>query len=71
MENHCSRVGANSTPNHLLLLGGQTPTLRNQRAPVWDMPSLPGHAQGHDEHRFLESVVRQAPPAHGPYPVAW
>jgi hypothetical protein len=51
LENHCSGFGTNSTPNHLLLVGGQTPTLRNpprnQPAPVWDMPSLPGHAQEH------------------------
>ncbi len=51
LENHCSGFGTNSTPNHLLILGGQTPTLRNppssQPDPVWDMPSLPGHAQDH------------------------
>ena len=48
LENHCSGFGTNSTPNHLLLVGGQTPTLRNppfQASPTWDMPSLPGHAQ--------------------------
>ncbi|HET9649489.1 MAG TPA: hypothetical protein VFP34_14850 [Microlunatus sp.] len=46
-ENHCSGFGTISTPNHLLIAGGQTPTLRkpprNQPGPVWDMPSLPGH----------------------------
>lgn len=51
LENHCSGFGTNSTPNHLLIVGGQTPTLRNPpRAapqPVWDMPSLPGHAGQH------------------------
>src|SRR5690349_24565258 len=51
LENHCSGFGTNSTPNHLLLVGGQTPTLRNppsnQPAPMWDMPSVPGHAQDH------------------------
>jgi hypothetical protein len=50
-ENHCSGFGTNSTPNHLLIVGGQTPTLRNpprnQPQPVWDMPSLPGHAEDH------------------------
>ncbi|HET9647128.1 MAG TPA: alkaline phosphatase family protein [Microlunatus sp.] len=50
-ENHCSGFGTNSTPNHLLIVGGQTPTLRNpprnQPDPVWDMPSLPGHAADH------------------------
>ncbi len=51
LENHCSGFGTNSTPNHLLIVGGQTPTLRNpsrrQPPPVWDMPSLPGHAGDH------------------------
>jgi hypothetical protein len=51
LENHCSGFGTNSTPNHLLIVGGQSPTLRNPpRAapqPVWNMPSLPGHAGQH------------------------
>ncbi len=51
LDNHCSGYGTNSTPNHLLIVGGQTPTLRNpprsQPAPVWDMPSLLGHAGDH------------------------
>ena len=51
LENHCSGFGTNSTPNHLLIVGGQTPTLRNPPRtapqPVWDMPSLPGHAGDH------------------------
>ncbi|HZX08578.1 alkaline phosphatase family protein, partial [Kribbella sp.] len=51
IENHCSGYGTNSTPNHLLIVGGQTPTLRNpsrsKPSPVWDMPSLPGHAADH------------------------
>ncbi len=50
-ENHCSGFGTNSTPNHLLIIGGQSPTLRNpprsQADPVWDMPSVPGHAGEH------------------------
>ncbi|WP_138444649.1 alkaline phosphatase family protein [Sinomonas susongensis] len=49
LENHCSGFGTNSTPNHLLLLGGQSPTLRNpsrtQPPPLWDMPSVPGLAE--------------------------
>lgn len=49
LENHCSGFGTNSTPNHLLLLGGQSPTLKNpsrtQPPPLWDMPSAPGQAQ--------------------------
>jgi phospholipase C len=51
LENHCSGFGTNSTPNHLLIVGGQSPTLRNppqsQAQPEWDMPSLPGHVQDH------------------------
>ena len=48
LENHCSGFGTNSTPNHLLLVGGQSPTLTNpprRSSPVWDMPSLPGLAE--------------------------
>jgi hypothetical protein len=48
LENNCSGFGTGSTPNHLLLVGGQSPTLRNpsrrQPPPVWDLPSLPGLA---------------------------
>jgi hypothetical protein len=47
-ENHCSQFGSNSTPNHLALVGGQTPTLRNPpsgTAPQWDMPSVFGLAE--------------------------
>ena len=51
LENHCSGFGTNSTPNHLLIVGGQSPTLRNPPRsapqPEWDMPSLPGHAADH------------------------
>jgi Phosphoesterase family len=51
LENHCSGFGTNSTPNHLLIVGGQTPTLRNPprtgTPPVWDLPSLLGHAGEH------------------------
>ena len=51
LENHCSGFGTNSTPNHLLIVGGQSPTLRNppraQAPPLWDMPSLLGHAGDH------------------------
>jgi hypothetical protein len=47
-ENHCSQFGTGSTPNHLALVGGQSPTLRNPSAaaaPQWDMPSVFGLAQ--------------------------
>jgi phospholipase C len=51
LENHCSGYGTNSTPNHLLIIGGQSPTLKNPSRhgppPVWDLPSLPGHAEDH------------------------
>jgi Phosphoesterase family len=50
LENHCSAFGTNSTPNHLLIVGGQSPTLRNPPSTpraVWDMPSVPGHAAAH------------------------
>jgi phospholipase C len=48
LENHCSGFGTNSTPNHMLLVGGQSPTMRNPprtAPPVWDMPSVPGLAE--------------------------
>jgi len=47
-ENHCSQFGTPSTPNHLVLIGGQSPTLRNPphgTSPHWDMPSVFGLAQ--------------------------
>ena len=46
LENHCAGFGTDSTPNHLLLLGGQSPTLTDQSEgqPVWDMPSVFGLA---------------------------
>jgi hypothetical protein len=51
LENHCSGFGTNSTPNHLLLVGGQSPTLGNpprRTQPIWDLPSVPGLAE--DNH---------------------
>jgi hypothetical protein len=36
-------LGTNSTPGHMLAVGGQTPTLRNPpsgTAPVWDLPTI-------------------------------
>jgi hypothetical protein len=48
LENHCSALGTNSTPNHLMIVGGQSPTMRNPprtNPPVWDLPSLPGAAE--------------------------
>jgi hypothetical protein len=49
-ENHCSQFGTGSTPNHLAVIGGQSPTLRNPprgTSPQWDMPSIFGLAQAH------------------------
>ena len=68
LENHCAGFGTNSTANHLLILGGQSPTLKNpprgEPAPVWDLPSLPGHA---GEHGVSWRVYAAA----GNYPVAF
>jgi phospholipase C len=68
LENHCSGFGTNSTPNHLLILGGQSPTLRNPprsgKQPVWDLPSLPGLAEEH-------GVDWRAYTAAGDYPIAF
>jgi len=67
LENHCAGFGTNSTPNHLLIVGGQSPTLKNpseSSAPVWDMPSLPGLAQEH-------GVAWRAYAASNDYPVAF
>jgi len=59
LENHCAGYGTDSTPNHLLMLGGQSPTLKDHsdgQAPVWDMPSVLGlagdlwHNSPYDEH---------------------
>jgi hypothetical protein len=47
LENHCAGFGTNSTANHLIIVGGQSPTLKNPpstKSPEWDMPSLPGLA---------------------------
>ncbi|MBV8300605.1 MAG: hypothetical protein JOY68_01630 [Candidatus Dormibacteraeota bacterium] len=50
LENHCAGFGTDSTANHMLLVGGQSPTLRNPAsgtAPEWDLPSVPGSAGDH------------------------
>ena len=68
LENHCAGFGTNSTANHLLIVGGQSPTLRNpparQAAPLWDMPSLLGLAEDH-------GVSWRAYPASNDYPVGF
>ncbi len=49
LENHCAGFGTNSTPNHMILVGGQSPTLKNPpfsaAAPSWDLPSVFGLAE--------------------------
>jgi Phosphoesterase family len=65
LENHCAGFGTNSTPNHLLIVGGQSPTLKNPSgAPVWDMPSLPALAEAN-------GVAWRAYAASNDYPVAF
>ncbi len=67
LENHCAGFGTNSTANHLILVGGQSPTLKNPssgQSPVWDMPSLPGLAGAN-------GVSWRAYAASGDYPVAF
>jgi phosphoesterase family protein len=67
LDHHCSGFGTNSTPNHLLLVGGQSPTLKNpsrSSTPEWDMPSVLGAA---DEH----GLDWRAYAASNDYPVAF
>lgn len=68
LENHCAGFGTNSTANHLIVVGGQSPTLKNpssrQTPPLWDMPSLPGLADGH-------GVPWRVYAASGDYPVGF
>jgi hypothetical protein len=45
---HHFGVGANSTPGHMLAIGGQTPTLRNPPQgthPVWNLPTIFKHVE--------------------------
>ncbi|HLW48129.1 MAG TPA: alkaline phosphatase family protein [bacterium] len=45
---HHFGLGTNSTPGHMLAVGGQTPTLRNPPAgtsPVWDLPTIFKHVE--------------------------
>jgi hypothetical protein len=60
-------LGTNSTPGHMLAVGGQTPTLRNPprgTAPVWDLPSIFKHVEagGHTWGAFTGTDL---------YPVAF
>ena len=52
--------GTNSTPGHMLAVGGQTPTLRNPpsgTSPVWDLPTIFKHVEagGHTWGAFTGS----------------
>ena len=45
---HHFGLGTNSTPGHMLAVGGQTPTLRNPpmgTKPVWDLPTIFKHVE--------------------------
>ncbi len=46
---HHFGLGTNSTPGHMLAIGGQTPTLRNppstQAEPMWDLPTIFKHVE--------------------------
>jgi phospholipase C len=65
LENHCSGFGTNSTANHLIIVGGQSPTLKNPSgSPHWDMPSLPGLAEDN-------GLAWRAYAASGNYPVSF
>jgi hypothetical protein len=67
LENHCAGFGTNSTANHLLVLGGQSPTLKNpsrrQPPPVWDMPSVPGLADDNGLSWRVFAAAQQYPAA--------
>jgi phospholipase C len=46
---HHVGLGTNSTPGHMMVIGGQTPTLKNPPfgadGPQWELPSIFMHAQ--------------------------
>jgi hypothetical protein len=48
-SDHHFGVGSNSTPGHMLAIGGQMPTLKNppfgSGGPTWDLPSIFLHAE--------------------------
>ena len=53
-------LGTNSTPGHMLAVGGQTPTLRNPpgaTSPVWDLPTIFAHVEagGHTWGAFTDT----------------
>src|SRR5207253_6221963 len=62
---HCSRFVGPSPPNDLVLIGGQSPTVRippRSTPPHWDMQSIFGHAEDH-------GVAWRAYTGAGHYPV--
>jgi hypothetical protein len=64
-ENHTAAFGTNSTANHLALICGQSPTLKNPSGnPVWNMQSIFGLAG-------LAGVTWKAYAASGDYPLAF
>jgi hypothetical protein len=45
---HHFGLGTNSTPGHMMAVGGQTPTLRNPHSgthPIWDLPTIFKHVE--------------------------
>jgi len=47
-SDHHFGLGTNSTPGHMLAIGGQAPTLRNppsRTSPVWDLPTIFKHVE--------------------------
>jgi hypothetical protein len=64
-SDHHFGAGSNSTPGHMLAVGGQMPTLKNPPStspPVWDLPTIFHHAQS-------AGITWGAFPATGGYPL--
>src|SRR5499427_8512707 len=62
---HHFGLGTNSTPGHMLAIGGQTPTLRNppstQPQPTWDLPTIFKHVGSVPRpERLSGEVLRRA-----------
>ena len=69
---HHFGLGRNSTPGHMLAIGGQTPTMKNPPFvgphPVWDLPSIFSVAEAAgvswaafpDQSRLPDQVLRLA-----------
>src|SRR6266851_5912570 len=76
-SDHHFGIGTNSTPGHMMLVGGQTPTLRNYFTTprVWDLPTVLKHAGKHgtswaafpDDHGYPTNCfteLKQSPNLH-------